>query len=79
MQVGETCRPARAYESDAFCHTSPRRLSTTSDHHLRTSGRLKILKIGQVNLAHAGVYKELQSIPAGGQWKESFWITPSGF
>jgi hypothetical protein len=40
---------------------------------------LKILKIGQVNLAHAGVYKELQSIPAGGQWKESFWITPSGF
>jgi aldose 1-epimerase len=31
------------------------------------------------NLAHAGVYKELQSIPAGGQWKESFWITPSGF
>jgi aldose 1-epimerase len=31
------------------------------------------------NLAHAGLYKELQSIPAGGQWKESFWITPSGF
>ncbi len=31
------------------------------------------------NLAHAGVYKELQEIPAGGQWKESFWITPSGF
>jgi aldose 1-epimerase len=31
------------------------------------------------NLAHAGVYKELQSAPAGGQWKESFWITPSGF
>jgi aldose 1-epimerase len=31
------------------------------------------------NLAHSGVYKELQSIPAGGQWKESFWITPSGF
>jgi aldose 1-epimerase len=31
------------------------------------------------NLAHAGVYKELQSIPAGGQWRESFWISPSGF
>ncbi|MGA2271242.1 MAG: aldose 1-epimerase [Bryobacteraceae bacterium] len=31
------------------------------------------------NLAHAGVYKELQSIPSGGQWKESFWITPAGF
>jgi aldose 1-epimerase len=31
------------------------------------------------NLAHAGVYKELQSIPPGGQWKESFWITPTGF
>ena len=31
------------------------------------------------SLAHAGVYKELQSIPAGGQWKESFWVTPTGF
>jgi aldose 1-epimerase len=24
------------------------------------------------NLAHDGVYKELQSIPAGGTWKETF-------
>jgi aldose 1-epimerase len=31
------------------------------------------------NLAHAGVYKELQSIPAGGQWRESFWVSTSGF
>jgi aldose 1-epimerase len=31
------------------------------------------------SLAHAGIYKELQSIPAGGQWKESFWVTPTGF
>ena len=31
------------------------------------------------NLAHAGVYEELQSIPAGGTWRESFWIRPSGF
>jgi aldose 1-epimerase len=31
------------------------------------------------NLAHAGLYKELQSVPAGSQWRESFWITPSGF
>jgi aldose 1-epimerase len=31
------------------------------------------------NEAHAGVYKELQSIPPGGQWRESFWITPTGF
>jgi aldose 1-epimerase len=31
------------------------------------------------NLAQTGVYKELQSIPAGGQWRESFWIVPSGF
>jgi aldose 1-epimerase len=31
------------------------------------------------NLAHAEVYKELQSIPPGGQWRESFWITPAGF
>lgn len=32
-----------------------------------------------LNLAHAGVYKELQSIPPGGRWRESFWIRPSGF
>ena len=31
------------------------------------------------NLAHAGVYKELQSIPPGGRWRESFWISTSGF
>ena len=31
------------------------------------------------NLAHAGVYGELQSIPPGGQWRESFWIEPQGF
>ncbi len=31
------------------------------------------------NLAHAGIYKELQSIPPGGSWKESFWVVPEGF
>jgi aldose 1-epimerase len=31
------------------------------------------------NLAHSGIYKELQSIPPGGTWRESFWIVPSGF
>ena len=31
------------------------------------------------NLAHAGVYKDLQSVPAGGRWEESFTIRPSGF
>jgi aldose 1-epimerase len=30
------------------------------------------------NLAHQGIYKELQSIPPGGTWRESFWIVPSG-
>jgi aldose 1-epimerase len=32
-----------------------------------------------MNLAHKGLYKELQSIPAGGRWEESFWLRPSGF
>jgi aldose 1-epimerase len=32
-----------------------------------------------LNLAEKGVYKELQSIPPGGRWQESFWIRPSGF
>ena len=32
-----------------------------------------------INLAHRGVYKELQSIPPGGTWRESFWIRPTGF
>jgi aldose 1-epimerase len=31
------------------------------------------------NLAHAGIYKELQSVRPGKTWKESFWIQPSGF
>lgn len=31
------------------------------------------------NLAHAGKYPELQSIAPGGRWRESFWITPSGY
>jgi aldose 1-epimerase len=32
-----------------------------------------------LNMAQRGLYKELQSIPPGGVWKESFWIRPSGF
>ncbi|MEZ5403623.1 MAG: aldose 1-epimerase [Bryobacteraceae bacterium] len=30
------------------------------------------------NLAHEGKFP-LQSVPAGGEWKESFWIRPAGF
>jgi aldose 1-epimerase len=32
-----------------------------------------------LNLAHRGVYKELQSVPPGGSWEESFWITTKGY
>ena len=32
-----------------------------------------------LNLAHRGIYKELQYIQPGGHWQESFWIKPSGF
>ena len=32
-----------------------------------------------INLAHKGVYQELQSVKPGGTWQESFWIRPSGF
>jgi aldose 1-epimerase len=32
-----------------------------------------------MNLAQKGLYKELQSVPAGGTWQESFWIRPKGF
>jgi aldose 1-epimerase len=31
------------------------------------------------NLKQAGKYNELQTIPPGGKWRESFWIHPSGF
>ena len=31
------------------------------------------------NLAHRGIYKDLQTIPAGQAWEESYWIRPSGF
>jgi aldose 1-epimerase len=30
------------------------------------------------NLSHEGKFP-LQSIPAGGEWRESFWVRPSGF
>lgn len=32
-----------------------------------------------MNLAHKGLYKELQSIAPGGVWQESFWIRATGF
>jgi aldose 1-epimerase len=31
------------------------------------------------NLAHAGLYKDLQTIAPGAKWTESFWIRTSGF
>jgi aldose 1-epimerase len=31
------------------------------------------------NLAHEGLFKNLQTIPPGETWAESFWIRPSGF
>ena len=35
--------------------------------------------INALNLAHKGLYHELQSIAPGGVWRESFWIRTSGF
>lgn len=32
-----------------------------------------------LNLAHQGVYKELQSVAPGGFWEESFWVTTKGY
>jgi len=32
-----------------------------------------------INLAHRGIYRDLQTIAPGGTWQESFWIKPSGF
>ena len=31
------------------------------------------------NLAHRGVYADMQSLPPGGVWRESFWIAAAGF
>ena len=31
------------------------------------------------NLAHRGVYKDLQMVAPDGQWRESFWVRPTGF
>jgi aldose 1-epimerase len=31
------------------------------------------------NLAHRGVYKDLQMVAPDGEWRESFWVRPSGF
>lgn len=35
--------------------------------------------INGLNLAHKGLYKDLQHIQPGGTWQASFWIRPSGF
>ena len=35
--------------------------------------------INALNLAHKGLYKELQTIPPGDVWQESFWIRTRGF
>ena len=32
-----------------------------------------------INLAHRGVYRDLQMLAPGQVWRESFWIRPSGF
>jgi aldose 1-epimerase len=32
-----------------------------------------------LNLAQRGVYKDLQNIPPGGSWEESFWIRTKGY
>ena len=32
-----------------------------------------------MNMAQKGTYNELQSIPPGKSWQESFWVKPSGF
>jgi len=32
-----------------------------------------------LNLSQKGVYKDLQMIPPGGSWEESFWITTKGY
>jgi aldose 1-epimerase len=32
-----------------------------------------------LNLSQKGVYKELQMIPVGGSWEESFWISTKGY
>jgi aldose 1-epimerase len=32
-----------------------------------------------MNLAQKGLYKELQSVPPGGTWQDSFWIRPKSF
>jgi aldose 1-epimerase len=32
-----------------------------------------------LNLSQSGVYQELQSVPPGAEWRESFWVRPSGF
>jgi aldose 1-epimerase len=32
-----------------------------------------------INLAHKGLYKDLQTIAPAATWQESFWIKPSGF
>ena len=54
--------------------SSTRRAAATSSASSRWSGVTNAL-----NLAHKGLYRELQSVAPGETWQESFWIVPSGF
>ena len=36
-------------------------------------------KTDAMNLAHKGLYKDLQTIAPHQTWQETFWVRPSGF
>jgi len=39
------------------------------------------LEVGstEINLAHQGLYKDLQTVAPSATWQKSFWARPSGF
>jgi len=55
---------------------------TGTNANLPNRGFIAIEAMGGItdsmNLARKGLYKEVQSIPPGGKWEESFWLGPKG-
>jgi aldose 1-epimerase len=77
-QVRPPASPVVAYDGPAIALTASR-----PDPDPAARGFVALESMAGVtdsmNLAQKGLYKDLQSIPPGGSWEDSFWITPKGY
>lgn len=80
---GRGAGAAAAPAPSATAPTAPKVALTGTNENLPNRGFIAFEPMvgitDSMNLAQKGLYKELQSIPPGGTWQESFWLRPRGF